>query len=147
MRALLVVSLAACVEHGQQPPMIDADCVGIAQLDGAVGDRRTFQGISNGDVCMQLDTRNNVRSGHFSATSGSTQGLDSPFSLVLVDEGGTLLATGADITIGEEFPSTLASLEHGLPTGFLIDVILQVRCDAGCDDTTQIAVSLFEPLD
>lgn len=116
-------------------------------LDGSLGSTpSTFGPVDAADVCLRLDTRNNIQRGHFAAQTDAIAGADSGFTLVLVDSVGTTLQVGGEITVGFEFLRSHASLEFDLPVGAITDAVLEVRGHDGAVPTN-IHVALFEPFE
>lgn len=103
-------------------------------------------GNEGANICVHLDTRDNILVGHFAAATKREVGTESSFEMTLMATDGTVIRDGWDVTYGSSPSQTSAHLENGFDKGQLVDAILAVRTRAGVtSETTDVHLWLFEP--
>jgi hypothetical protein len=94
--------------------------------------------------CLELDSRQNLQSAHFAATTAYEQAASSSYVLALFGNGDdTMLREGWDTGLND---SSFANLEYSVPSGNYIAVKLFVAAKSGTA-TTNVGLSLFEPFE
>ncbi len=157
----LAVLFGGCIVEHHQDPVVDPDptpvaqpriCVADVTLDGSSGSSAPttigpFTLDSNGvNVCLHLDATHNLVAAHFGAETQYASGTTSPFSATLEDPTYAPLQDGWDVTVDGTPPHTMTNLEWDAPLHQMTDAMLWVRAQ-GASASTQVALSLFEPLE